>query len=73
MLKSMKKDNPWPRRLQSIFAALVMAVIAVAGYLIGRDNPVPVWIERFLMPALAWLGLVLIVIVVVDWLRKRLR
>jgi hypothetical protein len=58
-------------RLQYAIAALLMAAIAAAGYFIGRDRPIPAWIERFLMPGLGWLGLVLIVIIVIDWIKRR--
>jgi len=52
--------------------ALLMAVITAAGYLVGRDQPIPIWIDRFLLPGLAWLGLILIVIIALDWISKRL-
>lgn len=48
-----------------------MIAIATAGYFVGRDKPVPHWIERYLVPGLGWLGLILILIVVADWLKSR--
>lgn len=65
------EQNNRIRWLQYIITAALMAVIAVVGYLIGRDQPVPAWIDAWLMPALAWFGLLLIVIAAVDWLRRR--
>lgn len=62
-----------PRWLQYTIAAIVMSIIAAAGYLVGRDQPIPAWIEDFLLPALAVFGLVLIALVLVDWLRHRRR
>lgn len=62
-----------PRWLQYTIGGIVMAVIAAAGYLVGRDQPIPTWIEDFLLPALAVFGLALIVLVLVDWLRHRQR
>lgn len=58
---------------QILFAFFLMAPIAIAGYIIGRDQPVPPWIERHLIPGLGWFGLILIAIVVLDWLKNVLR
>jgi hypothetical protein len=60
-----------PRWLQYTIASVIMAVIATVGYFVGRDQPVPPWIEDFLIPALGVLGLIGIVLIVVDWLRQR--
>lgn len=62
-----------PRRLQSTIAIVITIVIAAVAYFVGRDRPVPVWIENFLIPALGWLGVVLIVLAAADWLRERRR
>lgn len=59
------------RRTQFVITLLLMAAITAAGYLVGRDRPTPGWIEHLLLPALGWLGLVIIVIIVVDWIRRR--
>ncbi len=56
---------------QYVVAILVMAVVAAAGWYIGRDRPVPHWIQAYLIPGLAWFGLVLIVLALVDWIRRR--
>ena len=56
-----------------ITATIVTGAIALAGYLVGRNRPVPPWIETFLIPALGWLGVVLIVLAAADWLRQRRR
>lgn len=63
--------NNLPRWLQYAIAAVVMAAIAAAGYLVGRDRPTPEWITVWLIPALGWVGLVLIVLAVIDWIRRR--
>lgn len=63
------KNNPIA--LQYFITIIVMIAISTAGYLVGRDKPIPNWIERYLIPALGWLGLILILIVVVDWLKNR--
>ena len=49
---------------------LLMCFIATAGYIIGRDQPVPPWIDQHLIPGLGWFGLILIAIVVIDWLKN---
>jgi len=60
-----------PRRMQYAITILLMAAITIAGYLVGRSEPIPAWIDRLLMPGLAWLGLVLLAIIALDWLRNR--
>lgn len=59
------------RRTQTIITILIMAAITAAGYIIGRDQPTPDWIAHGLIPALGWVGLLLIIIIVVDWIRRR--
>ncbi len=56
--------------LLAVTTIVLMTTIATAGYLTGRNRPTPPWIEHYLIPGLGWLGLVLIMIVVVDWLRN---
>lgn len=60
-----------PQRLQYLIAAVVVAVVAGAGWYVGRDRPVPTWIKVYLIPGLGWLGLLLIVVAVIDWVRRR--
>jgi hypothetical protein len=60
-----------PQWLQYLIALAITAVVVVAAWIVGRDQPVPLWIEEYLIPALAVFGVVLIVTVVVDWFRKR--
>lgn len=70
MMMNNQKLRIWPHYTVAI---IVSVAIGLAGYLVGRDNPVPPWIENFLIPALAWLGVVLILLAVGDWLRQRRR
>ena len=65
--------NRLPQSLQYLIGATLVVVIATAGWYFGRDNQVPHWIQRYLIPGLAWLGLLLIVLAVVDWIRRRRR
>jgi hypothetical protein len=62
-----------PNWLQHLIALAVVIPIAIIAWIVGRDQPVPTWIEDYLIPALGWLGLILIAIVVGDWLRRRAR
>ena len=60
-----------PSWLQYLIAIVLVAMIAIAGWYFGRNNPTPDWIQRFLIPGLAWFGLLLIVLALVDWIRRR--
>jgi len=48
------------------------AIVVTAAWFVGRDKPVPNWIQNYLVPGLGWFGLVLILIVLVSWIRKKL-
>ncbi len=62
-----------PTWLQYFIALLLVTIVTIAGYLVGHDQPVPKWIEKYLIQGLGWLGLVLILLVVIDWLTNILR
>lgn len=70
--KSLNLDN-LPQWLQYGIALAITAVVVAAAWIVGRDQPVPAWIETYLIPGLAWFGLILIAIVVADWFRQRRR
>lgn len=59
-----------PIRLRYTITLILMTLIAIAGYIIGRDRPVPPWIDQHLVPGLGWFGLALIAIVFIDWLKN---
>lgn len=59
-----------PAWLQSLIVLSIVTFVAIAGYLIGRDRPVPLWIDQHLIPGLGWFGLALIAIVTIDWLKN---
>lgn len=63
-----EKRQPSTQKILFVFS--LMTSIAITGYIIGRDQPVPSWIERHLIPGLGWFGLILIAIVVIDWLKN---
>jgi uncharacterized membrane protein YkvI len=60
-----------PTWLQYTIAVTVVGVVAAAAWFVGHEKLVPACIEHYLSPGLGWLGLLLIIIVIVDWFRKR--
>ena len=62
-----------PTWLQYVFAICVVALLAGSGWFAGRNDPVPAWLEDYVIPVLGWLGLLLIAIVLGDWVKKRHR
>jgi hypothetical protein len=54
-----------------MIALAVIAIVVILAWFTGRDNPIPPWIVICLIPALAWFGLILIILAMRDWLRKR--
>jgi hypothetical protein len=49
-----------PRWQQYAIALGVTAVVVVAAWLVGGDEPVPAWVSEVLVPALGWLALAII-------------
>ena len=66
---NIRKLSTWREYL---IAVLVTSVIVAVAWFVGRDQPTPAWISNYLIPGLGWLGLILIIIVIFDWIRKRL-
>ncbi len=60
-----------PSWAQYILTLSVVAVVVAAGWIVGRDNPVPAWITAYLISFLGWAVLVLFAIVVVTRIRRR--
>jgi hypothetical protein len=63
--------NALPPGVRYLIALVLVAVVGGAGWYVGRDRPTPYWIEHYLIPGLGWLGLLLIVLAVADWIRRR--
>ncbi len=62
-----------PRGAQYALAlAVVSAVVALAWHT-GKDDPVPGWIMRYLVPILGWTYLALVAVALVHRLRSRWR
>jgi hypothetical protein len=57
--------------VQHTIALAIIIPIAAFAWVVGRDDPVPDWITDVLVPGLGWVGLILIVILIVDWVRQR--
>jgi len=49
-----------PRWLQYAIALAVTAVVVALAWQTGKDRPVPGWIQDYLVPALGWIGLILL-------------
>lgn len=62
---------PWPLRYG--LALLVVAAVVAAAWFIGRDDPVPRWINHWLVPVLGWTYLALIAIALGSAVRRRRR
>ena len=62
-----------PKWQQYLIALVIVAIVVAAALVTGKDNPVPAWISQYLIPGLGWLGLILILLAVGDWVGKRLR
>jgi hypothetical protein len=54
-------------------ALLVTAVVAGAGWYVGRDRPVPGWFETVLRPVLGWFVLLVLAGRCVEWVVKKAR
>ncbi len=62
-----------PQWLKYLIALTLVSIVVTAAWFVGHNKPVPNWIENYLIPGLGWLGLVLILLVVIDWLKNMLR
>jgi hypothetical protein len=58
--------------LQYLVALTIMVVISGVAWLVGENEFIPSWIKHYLIPGLGWLGLFLIIIVIVDWIKQKL-
>ena len=63
--------NRLPAWLQYLIALSVVAVVVGAAWAVGRDDPVPGWITHYLIPALGWLYIVLVVYVLLFRLLRQ--
>ena len=52
------------QRLKTIITIVLMGSITIAGYIVGRHQPTPKWIENVLVPGLGWVGLALILMAI---------
>jgi hypothetical protein len=46
-----------PIRQQYAIAIIVVAVVVAAAWMVGRNRPVPAWINNYLVPYGGWFGL----------------
>lgn len=54
----------------AIANAVGSVVVALACF-VGRDDQLPDWLSKGLVPALGWICLALLVVALVQWLRRR--
>ena len=62
-----------PRWQQYVLALGVTAVVVVAAWLVGGDEPVPAWVSEILVPALGWLVLAIVAGALATRLLRRRR
>jgi len=58
-------------RARWLIAALITAAVVTLAWFVGRDDPVPDWISKGLVPALGWIYLAMLAVALVHWLRRR--
>lgn len=62
-----------PARWRYAVALLIVGVVVAGAWWVGRDRPVPEWIGGTLVPALGWVYLLLLAVVLLRWLQRRRR
>jgi hypothetical protein len=60
-----------PTWLQYLISLTTIAIVVAVAWLAGRNNPLPEWISLYLVPALGWLFIGLVVIALVSRLRRK--
>jgi Mn2+/Fe2+ NRAMP family transporter len=68
-----------PSWAQYALSLTLVGIITAAAWLVGRNQPIPDWIEHVLIPALGWFYVVLLVFLAIrlvlrrPWSRRRRR
>jgi hypothetical protein len=62
-----------PAWLQYLIALAVIAAVAAAAWIVGKDKAIPSWITNYLIPILGWSYIVLALCVIVSGFLKRWR
>lgn len=57
-----------PVWLQYSIALLTAAIIFALAWYVGKDKPMPDWIQDYIMPNLGWVGIVLLSYFFIRWL-----
>jgi heme A synthase len=61
-----------PVWLQYVISLTVVAVVAAAAWVIGKDQPVPNWLTTKMIPALGWVYIGLFTTVMIGrWVGKK--
>ncbi len=62
-----------PVWLQYVISLIVVTIIVTIAWWIGRDDSVPMWITRYLVPILYWSFIALLVISIASYILKKSR
>ncbi|OUL31317.1 hypothetical protein BV372_20360 [Nostoc sp. T09] len=57
-----------PVFLQYVIALLVSTIVFALAWYVGKDKPIPDWIQNYIMPNLGWIGIVLLSYFFGRWL-----
>ena len=60
-----------PAWLYYIVALVVTVAIMIVAWIVGRDRPIPDWIENYLIPSLGWVFLLFLAVAIIGWLLKK--
>jgi len=58
---------------RTALALAVVAAVSLAAWWVGRDDPVPAWITKGLVPLLGWIWLALAAVALASWWLRRRR
>ena len=59
-----------PKWQQYGISLLVVLVVVVIAWMVGKDDPAPPWLSEVVVPNLGWVYLGLLAIVIVDRIRR---
>lgn len=65
----LKTLPPWIQYLIAIITAIIVFALA---WQVGKDKPIPDWIQNYIMPNLGWVGIVLLGYFFTRWVVNKL-
>jgi hypothetical protein len=60
-----------PLGIRYIISALIVVCVVAIAWIVGRERPVPPWVEYALVPALGWIYLGLVAAALWHYFAKR--